>query len=264
MTFTRFIALGDSFTEGMCDEIVDGNYRGWADRVADVLALEAKEFTYANLAIRGKLIKQVGDEQVSKAIQFVTGKETLISFHAGANDVLRPNYISENIFSYYNEAIRKLAASGATLILFTVLERTGNTGKVADMWAERFSKFNENVRKMAREVGAIVIDANGEKFLADRRFLAFDRLHLNSIGQNRVAQGVLELLGLPFDPSWRSPLPPTRKKPYLVDLITKVAINTLWFFTFALPWIWRRIRGKSSGDGRSAKYPVPVAWPLDR
>ena len=52
--FSRFIALGDSMTEGMCDEFVDGKYRGWADRVADTLASEDPNFSYVNLAIRGK------------------------------------------------------------------------------------------------------------------------------------------------------------------------------------------------------------------
>jgi lysophospholipase L1-like esterase len=258
MTYQRFIALGDSFTEGMTDEIIAGNFRGWADRVADVLSKESSEFTYANLAIRGKLVKQVAEDQVPQALPFINGKETLVSFHAGANDVLRPNYKPENIFPIYNEAARKLAATGATLMLFTVLERTGNTGKTADMWAERFGTFNKNVRAIAAEVGAIIVDANEEKFLSDRRLLAFDRLHLNDLGHDRVAQGVLEVLGMPFNPSWRTPLPPAKPTPWLV----KKALSIAWFFSFALPWIWRRIRGKSSGDGRSAKYPIPTRWPL--
>lgn len=258
MIYQRFIALGDSFTEGMTDEIIGGNYRGWADRVADVLAIKSADFTYVNLAIRGKLVTQVAGEQVPKAIPLITGKETLVSFHAGANDVLRPSYRSENVFPIYNDAVRKLATTGATLMLFTVLERTGNTGKTADMWAERFRTFNKNIRTIAIEVGAIIVDANEKQFLSDRRLLAFDRLHLNSLGHDRVAQGVLEVLGLPFDPNWRMPLPAAEPTLWIV----KKAISVAWFFSFALPWIWRRVRGKSSGDGRSAKYLTPTTWPL--
>ena len=92
MQYTRFIALGDSMTEGMSDEIVDGKYRGWADRVADSLARNNPDFTYMNLAVRGKLLKQVVEDQIPVAVKFVEGPQTLISFHAGANDVLRPNY----------------------------------------------------------------------------------------------------------------------------------------------------------------------------
>ena len=119
MRFSRFLALGDSFTEGMSDELIDGDYRGWADRIADVLAFENPDFTYANFAIRGKLLHQVVADQVPLAIPFITGPETLVSFHAGANDVLRPNYKSSVVLPLYTETVRRIAKSGATILLFT-------------------------------------------------------------------------------------------------------------------------------------------------
>ena len=64
MKYNRFIVLGDSFSEGMCDEKVNGEYRGWADRAADGLAKESDDFTYLNVAIRGKLLQQVIDDQI--------------------------------------------------------------------------------------------------------------------------------------------------------------------------------------------------------
>ena len=259
MIYTRFIALGDSYTEGMSDEKKDGNYRGWADRVADVMTTAHPDFTYANLSIRGKLVKQVLDEQIAPALEQVTGPETLISFHAGANDVIRPGYKSEIVLTQYAEGVRRLAASGATILLFTVLERTGNTGKTAKMWEERFSAFNQNVRAVGQEVGAIIADANQEPAFSDRRFLAFDRLHLNAIGHDRVAQAVLEILNLPFDKNWRKPLPPAKPESKVVRMV----VTTMWFITFALPWMWRRARGKSSGDGRTCKYPIAIHWPLN-
>ncbi len=243
----------------MCDEKKFGHHRGWADRVADVMATAHPDFSYANLAIRGKLVKQVIDEQISPALDQVTGPETLISFHAGANDVIRPGYKPEIVLPQYADAVRRLAASGATIMVFTVLERTGNTGKTAKMWEERFGNFNKNVRAIAAEVGAIVVDANEERSFSDRRFLAFDRLHLNAMGHDRVAQAVLEILNLPFDESWRQPLPPAKPEPKFL----RAAVTTLWFITFALPWMWRRARGKSSGDGRSCKYPIAIGWPLN-
>ena len=258
MVFERFIALGDSYTEGMSDEKKYGNYRGWADRTADVIAVSYADFTYANLAVRGKLVHQVVDEQIEAAISQVTGPKTLVSFHAGANDVIRPNYRADLVLPLYADAVRRLAASGATILLFTVLERTGNTGKAAKMWETRFREFNRNVRAVAEEVGAIIADANEEPAFSDRRFLAFDRLHLNSMGHDRVAQAVLELLDLPFDKKWREPLPPAKDQP----VVFRAWITSMWFITFALPWMWRRARGKSSGDGRSCKYPIAIHWPL--
>ena len=257
MAYQRFIVCGDSYSEGMSDEIIDGKYRGWADRVADEMAKAHADFTYMNLAVRGKLLGQVVEDQVPTALAFVTGPDTLVSFHAGANDALRPGYRADVAIALYIEAVRLIANSGAQLMLFTVLENTGNKGRGAEVWQKRFSAFNNGVREVGAEVGAIVVDANQERFFSDRRFLAFDRLHLNAEGHNRCAQAVLEKLELPFDPAWRTPLPPAKKTPWVIEKLITVA----WFVTFALPWIFRRILGKSSGDGRSAKYPIPTAWP---
>ena len=243
----------------MCDEKRYGQYRGWADRVADVMAANQPGFQYANLSIRGKLLKQVVDEQLDAAIAQVVDKTTLVSFHAGANDVIRPKYNPNVILPLYAEAARKVAASGATVMLFTVLEDSGSEGRLAETWKARFKDFNENVRAVAEEIGAILCDANEEAAFKDPRFLAFDRLHLNPMGHDRVAQAVLETIDLPFDPSWRRPLAPAEPMHKLV----KIAITTVWFATFALPWMWRRARGKSSGDGRSCKYPHAINWPLD-
>ena len=241
----------------MSDEIVNGQYRGWADRIADVMALADSDFTYVNLSVRGKLLRQVIDDQLPVAIGFVTGPDTLLSFHAGANDALRPSYKPEVAQALYAEAVRRAAATGATLMLFTVLERTGNTGRGSDVWAARFGEFNKIVREVGTEVGAIIIDANGKTFFSDNRFLAFDRLHLNAEGHNRVAQALLEKLGYQFDSAWRIPLAPAPAS----SLLSRRISSTIWFFTFALPWIIRRLRGRSSGDGRVCKYPTPISWP---
>ena len=257
MIYNRLVVCGDSYSEGMTDEMVDGHYRGWADRVADGLTKKSPTFTYVNLAVRGKLLPQVIEDQVPIALSYVTGPETLISFHAGANDALRPGCDVALAKERYQNAVRTLAASGATIMLFTVLEDTGNSGRGSKLWQERFGAFNKGVREIAAEVGAIIVDANGERFFSDKRFLAFDRLHLNQEGHRRCADAVLEKLGYEFDPGWRTPLPPAKPTPWIKER----AIGVLWFFTFALPWIIRRLRGRSSGDGRVCKYPTPISWP---
>jgi lysophospholipase L1-like esterase len=260
MKYTRFIVCGDSYSEGMSDEIVNGKYRGWADRVADGLSEGNHNFTYANLAIRGKLLQQVIDDQLPVALSYVTGPETLLSFHAGANDAIRPNYDGALARKRYTEAVRKAAASGATIMLFTVLEETGNKGRTAKLWKERFGAFNKMVREVGAEVCAIVPDGNSGELFKDNRFLAFDRLHVNIDGHFRIAQAVLERLGYPFDKSWKEPLSPMPKSFALKRKLT----TPIWIFTFVIPWIIRRLRGKSSGDGRVAKYPMPIRWPMQQ
>src|SRR5690348_4916330 len=60
--YRRFVALGDSTTEGLMDLNPDGTYRGWADRLAERLAQDEPDLLYANLAVRGKLARQVREE----------------------------------------------------------------------------------------------------------------------------------------------------------------------------------------------------------
>lgn len=247
-------------TEGMNDEIIGGNFRGWADRVADVLAIQNQDFTYMNLAIRGKLVGQVLHEQIPAALPFITdgleASEVLVSFHAGANDVLRPKYDAERTYTLYNEAVRTLHQSGAQVMLFCVLETFAAGSKTGSALAERFRDFNINVKKMAGEIGAILLDPNPDEFWHNKGFMSWDRLHMNSQGHYRAAQGVLAKLGLPHDERYRDPLPPG------VDpkAIKKVIQNLKWFVLFLMPWIWRRIRGRSSGDGRLPKYSHPIRW----
>jgi lysophospholipase L1-like esterase len=255
--YTRFIALGDSMTEGMSDELINGRYRGWADRVADVLAKAEPNFTYVNLAIRGKLLKQVVEDQIPDALKYIEGKQTLVSFHAGANDVLRPNYKPEISLPEYERGVKQLCESGATVMLFTVVDKVAGKGKTATLWHQRFSAFNENVRIVAAKYPTILFEAKKAEFLNDRRFLAFDRLHMNSEGHKRLANAVLEGLGYEFDKNWRSELPPAIAK----SKVSKLLSDSLWVGVFLIPWIWRRVRGKSSGDGRSAKYQAPISWP---
>jgi lysophospholipase L1-like esterase len=260
----NFIVCGDSFSEGMTDIQVNGKYKGWADRVADVLATQSHGFKYANLAVRGKLIPQVVTDQVPAAINLVknAGPNTLVSFHAGANDVIRPKYVPEITLPAYAKAVRDLAAElkkhGAHLMLFTVQESVDTRTRTGEIWNQRFKDFNNQVRSLAAEVGAVLNEANNGKYPNDIRLLAFDRLHLNADGHNRVAQGVLENLEAPFDPDYILPLPPAKPTPF----IKAKALDAAWIATFVIPWIIRRLRGKSSGDNRVAKYPSLISWPI--
>src|SRR3954462_13312771 len=63
--FSRYLALGDSFTEGVGDAYrpSPNGLRGWADRVAVALAQTNPELHYANLAVRGRRMTEFLDEQ---------------------------------------------------------------------------------------------------------------------------------------------------------------------------------------------------------
>ncbi len=240
----RLVCVGDSFTEGLCDAVrPDGEYLGWADRVA--MALVPVE--YANLAVRGKLFDQILAEQVpaAKALGY-----DVVTFHAGGNDVLRRGTDLDDLFARYDAAVAELAEHGRVLA-FTCLTRAGGTGRLADLLAERFGAFNTNVREVADRRGIAVVDLESIDALSDRRFWHTDRLHLNPEGHKRVAAAVLEVLGHDTGDWWRAPLPPHSR-----SRAQDVSADLAWVGGHFMPWLWRRARGVSSGDGRVAKDAV--------
>lgn len=256
----RFVALGDSFTEGLHDTVgPDGRHLGWADRVADALAIHHGGVQYANLAVRGRLLDEVVADQTPVALAL---EPDLISFHAGANDVLRPNADLEVLARGYDAAVAELRATGSPVVLFTVLERAGGTGRLAESLARRIAAFNGRVvRPTAQRHGAVLVDVGAVRALHDRRLWHEDRLHLVVEGHRRISAAVLEALGIHDEDLlggppgwWRVPLPAGPPSTRGATLATDVR----WVTRHLLPWVGRRVRGVSSGDAVVCKRPELV------
>ena len=253
-----FVALGDSFTEGLEDERgPDGRHRGWADRVAAALATSNGRVRYANLAIRGRLLDQVIAEQVPAAIELAP---SLISFHAGANDVLRPRVDLPGLVSRYEAAVERLRATGAQVLLFTVTGRAGRNGRPAEVLTTRFGVFNQAVHQIAERHGCLVVDMGATSALQDPRLWDQDRLHLSPEGHARVAAAALEQLGF-SEPDllagasgwWREPLPAVDPSRGIAGRLRDLRDDARWVWRYLLPWVGRRLRGVSSGDLLTAK-----------
>jgi lysophospholipase L1-like esterase len=250
-----FVAMGDSFTEGLHDDAGrDGRPRGWADRVADALAVEHGRLRYANLAVRGRLLDEVVAEQVPVALDLAP---ELVSFHAGANDLLRPGVDLRALGRRYDDAVASLRRADAEVLLFTALERAGGRGRFADALARRFAAFNAGVRGSAERHGAVLVDVGGVTALHDRRMWHEDRLHLVPHGHLRVAAAVLEALGVRDEALlggrpgwWRQPLTAVR-----TGRPATIVADLRWVRRHLLPWVGRRLRGVSSGDEVVCKRP---------
>jgi lysophospholipase L1-like esterase len=250
-----FVAMGDSFTEGLEDDLgPSGRHLGWADRVAAALATRSGRVRYANLAVRGRLLDQVVDEQIPIAVAL---QPDLATFHAGPNDVLRPRTEVAAVLRRYEPAVASLVDAGVPTLVFTVIERAGGTGRTAAALAGRFAAFNAGVRATAARHGALVADLGAVPALQDRRLWHEDRLHLAPEGHARVAAGVLETLGvrdtvlLGGEPGWwRVPLRPGERPGRRADLVA----DARWVRRYFAPWVSRRLRGVSSGDGLTAKH----------
>ncbi|ADG88916.1 SGNH/GDSL hydrolase family protein [Thermobispora bispora] len=255
MAYRSFVALGDSFTEGLNDPLPEGaaqdpngitRYRGWADRVAERLAELEPGFRYANLAVRGKLIDQIIADQVPRAIEM---KPDLISFCAGGNDLLRPGSDPDRVAKKLATAVRDLRKTGAEVIMFTGTDPRDTP--LMRMGRGKFAVFFMHTRAIADMYGCHLVDLWPMQSLRDPRAWSEDRLHLNAEGHRLVAAKVLDVLGVPSKDDWRKKWPPLEA----VDPWTKRREDTLWLKNHVAPWIGRRIRGVSSGDGVPPKRP---------
>ncbi|MEU8514385.1 SGNH/GDSL hydrolase family protein [Kitasatospora sp. NPDC048722] len=253
-TYRSYVAIGDSFTEGMCDDLLpDGHYRGWADRVAAALADELGEapgadaFRYANLAVRGKLIGQIHDEQLAVAAGM--GAD-LVTLAGGFNDVLRPGCDIAGVERLLGRCATGLRATGATVVMFTSTDPSRRMAGGARL-LPAILRMKAFVHELGQDDGIAVVDLFSAPCFDDRRLWAEDRLHLSPEGHRRVAAAVLEALGRPAGFDWRAPLPPAAPR----GRAQKLGADARWIGSHLGPWIGRRLTGRSSGDGRPPKRP---------
>ncbi|EXF25669.1 SGNH hydrolase [Nesterenkonia sp. AN1] len=252
--WTRYVALGDSFTEGIGDpdQTRPGYHRGWADRVAEELALGAAavegspKFSYANLAVRGKLIGQIRDEQLAPALEL---RPDLITLCAGGNDVIRPGGDPDETARILDTMVQILSTTGATIVLFNGpdVRETPVVGSIRG----KVAIFNENVRTIAARHDALVADMWSLRELTRPEMWDEDRLHFSALGHHTIARMVLDTMNVEHD------LEPSEPRPVPVQSWRAARVgDAVWARHHLFPWAVRRLRGRSSGDGIHAKRPT--------
>lgn len=273
--WSRYVALGDSFTEGLWD--VPGGApperttagdpdlpcRGWADLLAAHLDDRRRALggtgpggtdddgpapvRYANLAVRGRLLGPILRDQVPEALRL--GAD-LVSVVGGGNDMLRPTADPDEMAAGLEQAVARLRAAGVDVLLATGMD--AKDSPLVRRTRTRVGIFNAHIWTIAQRHGAHVVDLWGMRSLRDWRMWAPDRIHLTTEGHRRVAQGALVALGLrPDDEAWDDPLTPLPPSPR----VERLRADAEWFRRHAYPWATRRFRGRSSGDRRVPKRP---------
>lgn len=249
MRWRSFVAVGDSFTEGLDDPYPDGTYRGWADLVATRLAAEAgPDFGYANLAIRGRLFRRIVDEQLPVALAM---RPDLVSFAAGGNDVLRRRCDPYALVAEYEKVIAKIRATGADVLVFRFVDLSSRLPGQR-LVAPRVAVLNQAVSDVVERHGAIMVDLLTDDAFHHPAMWSEDRLHLSPIGHRRVAAHVLTALGVAVDEEWMLVPPAPAPTPWLAAR----RADLRWVGKHLVPWIGRRLTGRSSGDTVTAKRPV--------
>ena len=252
--FTRYVAIGDSFTEGLADADPGrpNAYIGWADRLAAHLARIAGDgepaFGYANLAVRGRLLSDIAGRQVDSALALAPD---LVSIVGGGNDILRPKADIDALADRFEDAVARLRASGADVLLATPTDP--REAPLLKASRARSATYTAHIWSIAQRHGAHVIDLWGMAALRDWRMWAPDRIHLTSEGHRRVALNAFTALGFTApDAGWAIPLPAAPP----ISRADAARANAQWAREYLGPWVHRRLRGQSSGDAISAKRPT--------
>ncbi|MET7363149.1 SGNH/GDSL hydrolase family protein [Streptomyces sp. NPDC005562] len=246
-SYARYVAIGDSQTEGLGDGDDTHGHRGWADRLAEILAAGHPEFTYANLAVRGRRTAGIKAEQLGPALAL---KPDLVTVMAGMNDLVRPGFDAGLVAADIEEMFTELTAAGAQVATVTFPD-LGRISPLARRALPRVLDLNARIRAAADRHGVTVFDTFPHRLTTDPRLWSGDRLHASPLGHARIAAGMAGALGVIGRDDWLSPLPPLAP----VSVLGAATAEARWFAGFMGPWVWRRIRGRSSGDGREAKRP---------
>jgi lysophospholipase L1-like esterase len=241
----RYVAVGDSFTEGMGDELPDGTVRGWADLVAAGVAAASDEpVHYANLAVRGLLLEPIVAQQIPAALAMTPGP-TLMTFNGGGNDLLRPSVDPGRLLAQTERAVRRVLDAGVELVLLSGADPSARLPFGRSMH-RKAAELTDGLAEVAARHRVRMVNAFGDPELRRAAYWSADRLHLGPAGHRRVAGLVLAALGHEVAADAVDPGPDARRT---------LPAEVRYYREHVLPWVARRLRGRSSGDGRRGKLP---------
>lgn len=246
--YRRYVALGDSQSEGLWDGDDDSGLHGFADRLAVQLNSMHPGLQYANLAIRGKRIRDVINDQLPQALAM---QPDLITSCIGMNDVTRPGRLFERALADLEYLHDRLAQTGAAVVTTTFpdLVQILPAGRFI---AGRVVEINAVIRTAADRHGFRLVDLYGASSMIDPKTWSDDRVHGSPRGHALFAAAAAEALGLPGSGhEWAVARPDV----VLPGFRSRMYSQALWTQNLFMPWLWRHFRGISSGDERGPKRP---------
>jgi lysophospholipase L1-like esterase len=246
--YRRYVAIGDSQTEGLWDGDDGIGLLGFADRLAAMVDSLYPGLQYANLAIRGKRIGDVLNEQIPRALAM---RPDLITVCAGMNDVIQPGRSFGPALLDLEHVYAALAESGATVVT-TTFPNVAQFLPLGRLVSTRLTQINGAITAAAERYGFRLVDLYNAPSMRELDTWAIDRVHASTKGHILFAAAAAEALNLPdSNHDWAEPsLNPARR-----SFKSGAYEQMRWAQDSFFPWIWRRLRGLSSADGREPKRP---------
>lgn len=246
--YSRYVAIGDSQTEGLWDGDDSVGVRGFADRLAEIVDVYYPGLAYANLAVRGRRIRDLLDDQLPHALAM---DPDLITVCIGMNDVTRPGSNFDDALTELEDLHAQLALSGATIVTTTFpdLARIIPIGRIL---AARVLRINDEIRRAADWYDFRLVDLYDAPSITHPDTWSADRIHGSPKGHALFAAAAAEALGLPgSNHDWAA----GDGGPVRQSLRSQAYSQALWTQNMLMPWLWRHVRGRSAGDGRGPKRP---------
>ena len=246
--YSRYVAIGDSQTEGLWDGDDSAGLRGFADRLAVIVDSHYPGLTYANLAVRGKRIRDLLDDQLPQALAM---RPDLVTVCIGMNDVTRPGRNFDHALTELEDLYAQLALSGATVVT-TTFPDVARIIPIGRVLAARVLKINAEIRRAADWYGFRLVDLFNAPSMTSPDTWSADRVHGSPKGHELFAAAAAEALNLPgSNHDWAE----RRGAPARQALRSQAYSQALWTQNMLMPWLWRHVRGRSAGDGRGPRRP---------
>ena len=246
--YGRYVAIGDSQTEGLWDGDDAVGFVGFADRLAALLDSHYPGLHYANLAIRGKLVADVLTEQVPLALAM---RPDLITVCVGMNDVIQPGWSFGRALTDLEYVYAALAESEATVVT-TTFPNVAQFLPLGRLVSGRLARINDAIRAAAEQYDFRLVDLYSAPSMRDLDTWDIDRVHASTKGHILFAAAAAEALNLPgSNHDWAEASGSLTRLPFK----SRTYGQLRWAHEKLMPWVWRRLRGMSSADGRVPRRP---------
>ncbi|MGW2931075.1 SGNH/GDSL hydrolase family protein [Streptomyces sp. NPDC001156] len=229
----RFVALGDSLTEGVGDPVGD-TWRGWAALLAGGLAPMTTPAEFTNLSFSGAQTRDLLERQTPQALEM---RPDVASVLIGVNDTLRYTFDIHAVAARLDKVYAAFRAQN-TVLLTACLPDPGSMlrlpGALARPLARRQRAVNTVVHALSERYGAVHLHAEGGAWISDRAMWSADRLHPGERGHRQLARRFHALLAEAGVATGAAPAaepefpPPTR------------SASLLWLATAGTAWVVRR------------------------
>jgi lysophospholipase L1-like esterase len=245
--FRSYVAIGDSLSEGLGDFTFhhDRLHNGWTDRLAGILAREAQvkgyEFHFANLSLRGAKLSKIIDLQLPRALKM---QPDLVTVMAGSNDLMTKSPELPQLMEKFELALLSLKAAGCDIVVANTINPLHL--RLFRSLRQRSERFSLMIQEVADRLEIPVLDVFGIDDFEQLIFWADDMVHFSGHGHIAVANRAAGLLNLDY----RYPeLDPQEVTPFTRGIVE----TSRWIVRDVIPFVRRRIRGVTSGDGLSPK-----------